>query len=367
MKTLMILLVSLFTSYCAFTSKTTSAVENRDFKVEDLHSKDETIWGFDFLPGDRIIFSERSGKMMVLDLKTKKTTEVQNVPKVYAVGQGGLLDVRVHPEFKQNGLIFFSYSETVGTLATTAVMRAKLTDNKLSENKKIFTGHAPNDNDIHFGSRIEFDGRGHLFISMGDRDNREKAQDLSFHQGKVLRLSEDGSVPKDNPFTSDPKAKPEIWSFGHRNAQGLTRHPVTNEIWEAEMGPRGGDEINVLTPGKNYGWPMITYGREYYGPKIGEKSKAGMEQPLVYWVPSISPSNIAFYWGDKFPAWKHNLFIATLSGNHLRRLVLDGHKVISQEKLLGELDYRFRNVRTGPDGFVYLSTDEGKILRLVPR
>jgi glucose/arabinose dehydrogenase len=242
-----------------------------------------------------------------------------------------------------------------------------LKGNVLTNYKKLFSGHAPNDNDIHYGSRIEFDLKGHLFLSMGERDERNKSQDLTYHQGKVLRFNMDGTVPQDNPFVKVAGNKPEIWSYGHRNPQGLTRHPVTGELWEGEMGPRGGDEINLVQPGKNYGWPVITYGKEYWGPKIGATAKVGMEQPLVYWVPSISPSAISFYSGDKIPEWKNNLFVATLSGTHVRRLVIDGHKVGKQEELFAELDYRWRNVRTGPDGFLYLSTDEGRIGRIVSK
>jgi glucose/arabinose dehydrogenase len=343
-----------------------AAKVDSSYKLDVLLQTKQVIWGFDFLQDNKIIFTERRGKMFVFDEKSKTTTEVKGLPKIYEAGQGGLLDVRVHPGFIKNNVIYFSFSEPIGKdESTTALGQAVLKGDQLSDFKKLFSGHEPNDNDIHYGSRIEFDLKGHLFLSMGDRDQRHRAQDLGYHQGKILRLNLDGSVPSDNPWFQTSNAKKEIWSFGHRNPQGLTRNPLTNEIWEAEMGPRGGDEINIVRAKNNYGWPLITYGREYYGPKIGEKSKPGMEQPLVFWVPSISPSAISFYTGDKMPEWKNNLFVATLSGTHLRRLVVENEKVSKQEELFMELDYRWRNIRTGPDGYLYFSTDEGRLGRII--
>lgn len=335
-------------------------------KFQEIIKGTDVVWGMDFLPNGKMIYTERGGKLWLLDLQTKKRQEITGVPKVYAMGQGGLLDVRVHPSFAKNNLLFFTYSEPVGDdESTTAVMRAKLVGTELKEGKKIFTGHAANDNDIHYGSRIEFDGNGHIFVTMGDRDERKKAQDLSFHQGKLLRLTEDGVAPKDNPFVGQKSAKPEIWSYGHRSPQGLTRHPVTGEIWEVEMGPRGGDEVNLIKKGANYGWPLATYGREYYGPRIGRTTAKNTEQPLVHWVPSISPSAAHFYTGHKYASWKNNLFLANMSGAHVRRLEVDGSKINSQEALLEDLDYRWRSLRTGPDGYLYLGTDEGRVGRLV--
>jgi glucose/arabinose dehydrogenase len=335
-------------------------------QFQELIKGTDVVWGMDFLPDGRMIYTERGGKLWVLDLQTKKRVEVTGVPKVYAMGQGGLLDVRVHPDFKKNNTLFLSYSEPVGDdESTTAVMRAQLIGSELKDGKKIFAGHAANDNDIHYGSRIEFDGNGHIFVTMGDRDERKKAQDLSFHQGKLLRMTEDGLAPQDNPFVGQKSAKPEIWSYGHRSPQGLTRHPVTGEIWEVEMGPRGGDEVNLIKKGANYGWPLATYGREYYGPRIGETTAPGVEQPLVHWVPSISPSAAHFYTGGKYPNWKNNLFLVTMSGSHVRRLEVDGTRITTQEALLGKLEYRWRSLRTGPDGYLYLGTDEGRVGRLV--
>lgn len=324
-------------------------------KPEVLVSHQDVIWGFDFLKDGRIIFTERGGKLFVYNPKTKKEVAITGIPKVYTAGQAGLLDVRVHPT---NGYVYLTYSEPVGDKSTTAMGRGKLNGTNL-EFTKLFSAYEPNDNDIHYGSRIEFDGKGHMFITVGDRDNREQAQDLKYHQGKILRFNEDGTVPKDNPFVSNKNAKPEIWSMGHRNPQGLVMHPETKELWEAEMGPRGGDEVNLIKPGANYGWPVVTFGREYYGPKIGEgTSKSGMENPVVHWVPSISPSAMTF--------WKNDIYLANLSDEHIRRLELKDKKVVKQEEIFKNLEWRFRNVRPGPDGQLYFSTDEGKIGRFIP-
>lgn len=351
-------------AFCALLVCFTSLVR-AEVKFELIHKINDSIWGMDFLPDGRMIFTAREGKMYILDLKSKVVVEVKGLPKVYASGQGGLLDVRLHPEFSKNSYVYFTYAEPQGEDATTSLMRAQLLGAELKNAQKLFTGLKANDNDIHFGSRIEFDGAGFLYMTMGDRDERQYAQDLSRHQGKVLRFKDDGSVPSDNPFVGKKDARPEIWSLGHRSPQGLARHPVTGDFWQVEMGPRGGDEVNLLKRGANYGWPVITYGKEYWGPSIGEEKKAGMEQPVVYWVPSISPSGATFYTGDKYPQWKHNLFLATLSGEHLRRLEIKDNQVIKQERLLSKLEYRWRSLRTGPDGFLYLGTDEGRVGRLI--
>lgn len=339
--------------------------EGQKFRMEVLTQQKDVIWGFDFLPDGRILFTEREGALRVYDPKTKAVSAIKGAPPVWAHGQGGLLDVRVQPKTKDK--IFLTYSEPVGKGATTALATATLANGELQGFKKIFSAGDANTNEIHFGSRIEFDEDHHVFITVGDRNDRPKVQSLSSNLGKVLRLNEDGSAPKDNPFVNQKGAKPEIWTLGHRSPQGLVRHPVTGELWEAEMGPRGGDEVNLLKKGANYGWPVITYGREYTGPKIGEgTAKEGMEQPVVYWVPSISPSGMTIYNGDAFPKWKGNIFLGNLSSTHLRRLVLEGHKVTKQEELLKDLAMRIRLVRPGPDGDLYFSTDDGKLARLVP-
>ena len=336
-----------------------------DAKFEELFKINDSIWGMDFLPDGRMIFTARSGKLFLLDLKTRLASEVKGVPKVYASGQGGLLDVRLHPEFAKNSYVYLTYAEPQGELATTALMRAQLVGAELKNTQRLFSGLKANDEDLHFGSRLEFDGAGYLYMTMGERGERDEAQNMGRHQGKVLRFKDDGSVPSDNPFLGKKDARPEIWSLGHRSPQGLVRHPLTGDLWEVEMGPRGGDEVNLLKRGANYGWPVITYGKEYWGPGIGDKKKKGMEQPVVYWVPSISPSGATFYTGDKYPQWKHHLFLAALSGEHVRRLEIKDNKIIKQEALLSKLEYRWRSLRTGPDGYLYLGSDEGRIGRLL--
>jgi glucose/arabinose dehydrogenase len=339
--------------------------EGQNFTVENILSRDDVIWGFDFLPDESIIFTERSGKMFHFNPKDKKVTELTGMPKVYASGQGGLLDVRVAPDFAKSHLIFFTYAEPVGTEdSTTAVGSAEFQNHKLTNVKKIFSANFPTEEDYHYGSRIEFDEKGNLLVTVGERGQRLKALELNTHVGKMVRLKPDGSAAEGNPFTGQKGALPEIYTKGHRSPQGLTKNPETGEIWEAEMGPRGGDELNLIKAGADYGWSAVTKGREYNGPKIGELQKAGVEEPVAYWVPSISPSGIAFYSGDKFPKWKGNIFLGTLSGTHLHRVVLDKNKVVKQEELLKDLGSRFRNVRTGPDGYLYFSTDEGQLSRI---
>jgi len=326
-------------------------------KTEVLVSQEDSIWGFDFLSDGKIIFTERGGKLFVFDPKTKKSISITGVPSVHAVGQGGLLDVRVHP---QNGYIYLTYSEPVDKKkSTTAIARAKISGNQLTDFQKLFSALPASDNDHHYGSRIEFDGKGHIFVTIGERGERKSVQKLDTHLGKVIRLNEDGSVPKDNPYVGQKDVKPEIWSIGIRSPQGLAMRPGTEELWEAEMGPRGGDELNIIKPKANYGWPDVTYGREYYGPKIGVPAKTGVEDPFIYWVPSISPSGMAF--------WKGDIYLATLSGQHIRKLTLKDNKITAQEELFKDLDWRFRNLRTGPDGDLYFSTDEGKLGKLVPK
>lgn len=337
---------------------------SHEFEVEILHQGSDVIWGFDFIDSENLLFTERKGVLKKLNLKSKMPVSISGVPRVWARGQGGLLDVRLKDKTK----VYFTYSEPVGDKATTVVAMAVLEGNSLKNVKKIFVGHEPSSKQIHFGSRLDFDDRGFLYFAMGDRDDRHRAQKLEYNNGKVMRLKEDGTLPSDNPFVKTAGARPEIWSYGHRNPQGLVWNPKTNELWEAEYGPRGGDEINFIQAGRNYGWPVITYGKEYWGPSIGEGTeKPGMEQPAAHWVPSISPSGIGFYFGSKFPKWNGSLFMANLSSMHLRRLTIENQKVTGQEELLKDKGWRFRHVRQGPDELLYFSTDDGRLGRLVPK
>lgn len=336
----------------------------KNFKNEVFRAEGNSpVWGFDFLNESTLIFTERSGHFNTLDLKTKKVARLKADLKVATGGQGGLLDVRVDPEAKDK--LFFTFSHPVEGGSTTALGVGFVRGDEVKDIQVLFKATGNSAEEIHFGSRIEFKD-GYVYFTVGDRGTRPEVQSLKYHTGKVIRLHKDGKVPVDNPFQNVTSAKPEIWALGIRSPQGLTLHPETQELWESEMGPRGGDEINIITKGANYGWPEITYGKEYYGLKIGSGThKTGMEQPIAYWAPSISPSAITFYFGSQIPEWKGNLFVATLSGTHLRRLVIKNNKVIEQEELLNDQGQRFRNIRTGPDGALYYSGDSGMIGRLV--
>ena len=284
-------------------------------------------------------------------------------------GPRGLLDVVLHPEFVRTRLVYLSYAGKGRGGAGTEVARARLTDGRLEGLATIFAVEPKSRGGRHFGSRLAFGAEGHLYITTGERGDSERAQDLADAAGSVVRLTADGGVPDDNPFLGRADARPEIFSYGHRNPQGLARHPVSDRIWAVEHGPRGGDEVNVIRAGANYGWPVITFGVSYIGVPIGEgTAKPGMAQPVTYWDPSISPSGMAFYTGEAFPAWRGNLFVGALSGEVLVRLELDGERVVHEERLLQALGTRIRDVRQGPDGRLYLLTDEsdGALLRLDP-
>jgi aldose sugar dehydrogenase len=331
-------------------------------------------WGLAFLPDGRLLVTERPGRMRLVGTDGRLSAPLGNVPPVWAVGQGGLLDVALAPDFTSSKVIYFSFAEPrdAGSSATT-VAQAKLVlqgdGGQLDDVKIIFRQQPAGLGGIHFGSRLVFAGDGNLFITLGERGQRDKAQDLDTHYGKVVRLRPDGSVPPDNPFVGKTGARPEIWSYGHRNVQAAALHPVTGRLWTIEHGARGGDELNIPLAGRNHGWPVITYGRDYSGAKIGEgTAKAGMEQPVYYWDPSIAPSGMAFYTGDLIPEWKGSLFVGALRGQALHRLVLDGDRVVGEEVLLSDLDERIRDVRAGPDGALWLLTDDprGGVLRVAP-
>ena len=341
------------------------------FRVVEVAVGLENPWSVAFLPDGAMLVTEREGRLRLIRGGKLEKEPVAGTPKVLASGQGGLLDIVLHPQFASNGLIYLSYSAAGEGGANTAVMRARLNGNRLENPKVIFEARPKTGGSNHYGSRLLFAPDGTLFVTLGDRFTyRDEAQNTANHLGKVIRINDDGSVPKDNPFVGKAGAAPEIYSYGHRNAQGIALRPGTAEIWEHEHGPRGGDKVNLLKAGANYGWPKITYGIDYSGAIISDKKALpGMEQPVVYWVPSIAPSGMAFYAGDKFPKWKGDLFVGALAKTHLRRLRLDGAKVVEQEELLAGLEERIRDVRSGPDGFLYVVTDDsgnGRVLRLEP-
>lgn len=346
------------------TQATNAADKLQGLKQPEILAQVKSVaWGFDFLPDGRVLITERDGRLLRFDPKTKAVQAIAGVPEVHKKSQAGLLDVRVHPKFKDNRRVYFTYTAPLKGGSAIAFMTATLDDLQLVGVKRLFLAEPASDNNINLGSRIEFDGQGHIFVSVGEWDERDKVQMKNTDFGKILRFNEDGTMPSDNPFANDKDFRPEIYSLGHRNPQGLFFDPQTKILWEAEFGPRGGDEINMVEAGKNYGWPIVTLGREYYGPKIGVPTKSGYVDPIANWVPSISPSAITMYTGDKHPEWKGDLFLATLSGQHIRRIRIKDRKVTQQEELLPGFG-RFRNVRTGPDGFLYFSMDDGRFGRL---
>ena len=346
----------------------------KSFTSEGMHIGVEEVvkglsipWGFDFIDGERLLVTERKGTMSLINIKKKTLPRLSGGPNVLESGQGGLLDVAVHPKFKQNKKIFFTYSIPYKGGNTSRLSVATLEKLQLKNVKNLFTAHPESSRGLHFGSRIAFDRKGHIFVTIGDRGYRDRAQELDKHSGKIIRLKLDGSIPTDNPFYNKKGAMKEIWSFGHRNPQGLAFHPKTGELWAQEHGPRGGDEINLVKKGVNYGWPVITYGKEYWGPSIGTTRKKGLAQPVHQFTPSIAPSGLTIYQGKAFPKWQGNLFSGAMKLTHINRLVLgNGNKVVKEERLLDDWGERVRNIRMGPDGLIYFSIDSGKLLKLVP-
>lgn len=329
-------------------------------------------WGMVTLPDGSMLITERQGRLRRWVNGKLQVNPIKGLPEIAVVGQGGLLDIALHPDYSNNGWIYFSYvSEDREGVATT-IMRAKLAGHdRLTEQQQLFRLQPATDSGRHFGSRIVFDEENHLYFSIGDRGDRPRAQNLYDPAGSIIRLNDDGSVPADNPFVGKANIRPEIFTYGHRNPQGMARDPQTGEIWSHEHGPQGGDELNWHQSGANYGWPVITYGVNYFiGTRIGEGGvKEGMEQPLYYWDPSIAPSGMAFYQGEPFAKWQGDLFIGSLKFKQLIQLKMHGKEVVEEKRYLtGQLG-RIRNVHIGPDGLIYLLTDEsnGALVRLSPK
>ncbi len=326
-------------------------------------------WSLAFLPSGRMLVTERPGRLRIVTRNGGVGAPVRGVPRVAARGQGGLLDVVADPDFARNRTIFLSYSEPGRGGAGTAVARARLDGNALTDLKIVFRMAPKSRGGRHFGSRIVIARDGALFVTLGERGERRRTQDTSIHRGQVIRIARDGSVPKDNPFVGRKGFRPEIWSYGHRNPQGAALHPVTGKLWIHEHGARGGDEVNIPEPGRNYGWPIIAYGRHYWGGRIGEGThKAGLEQPVHYWDPSIAPSGMAFVTGPVFETWRGDMLVGALGFRMLVRLRFDGTRPVQEEMLLEDLDERIRDVRVGPRGYIWLLTDseDGRVLRVEP-
>ncbi|MDB5626259.1 MAG: hypothetical protein JWR73_2061 [Tardiphaga sp.] len=339
-------------------------------KVQTAATGLSSPWGLAFLPDGRMLVTEKAGRLRVVAADGKLSPPVKGVPDVSSGGQGGLLDIALDNSFAENRALYVCYAERAGNGGRTAVARAELsTDSSRLENVKvIFRQDGPLSYGNHYGCRIAQGADGNLFVGLGDHFTyRDEAQNLANHLGKIVRIAPDGSVPKDNPFVGRSDAKPEIWSYGHRNVQAAAINPASGDLWAIEHGPRGGDEVNIAIKGKNYGWPVIGYGIDYSGATIHDATaKEGMEQPVKYWVPSIAPSGMTFYSGAQFPTWKGSLFTGALAGKMLVRLTLKGNAVTAEERLLPNLNERIRDVRQGPDGALYLLTDNsaGRILRV---
>ena len=377
MKPALILTVGLATACSA--GAPPSAAQDRVIQTEQgplalttVASGLEHPWGLALLPDGRMLVTERPGRLRIVARDGTLSPPVAGVPKVLAAGQGGLLDVALDPRFADNSLVYLSFAERgIGNESGTAVVRGRLEGDRLTAVEVIFRQDPKVNSGHHFGSRLVFARDGRLFVTLGDRGSqRAGVQDLATHIGKIVRIEADGRVPADNPWYGLAGVKPEVFSMGHRNVQGAALHPATGELWAHEHGPRGGDEVNIVRAGRNYGWPVITYGREYHGPSIGEgTARAGLEQPPHYWVPSIGPSGMSFYDGGLIPAWRGDLLLGALAARQLVRLEVTAEGVVRHEERIG-LGERIRTVVQGPDGAVYLLSDtdkDSRILRLAPR
>jgi len=343
------------------------------YRLEVVATGVRVPFGMAFLPDSRALVTDRPGTLWLLDIRTGAMTRVAGVPAVSDSVDGGLLDIEVHPDYTHTGWLYFSYSEKTDTGKATVVERARLRDARLVDRQRLFTAYPAVAGDYHFGSRLALKD-GYLFITLGERELSALAQELWTDLGKIVRLYDDGRIPNDNPFVGRPGARPEIWSYGHRNPHGLAFHPQTGELWESEHGPLGGDEINVIRRGLNYGWPTVTFGREYDGGPVGDglTQAPGMEPPVFHYATSAALTGIAFYTGSAFPQWRNNLFVGAMTPRFLARLVVANGRVEREEKLLLEKKWRVRVVQIGPDGFLYLGVQRasdgtgGVIARIRP-
>jgi len=340
---------------------------DRPYTIEMVFDGVQNPWGMDWLPDGSMLITEKSG--VLFHLKDGNATEISGLPEVFNWGQGGLLDVAVHPDFGQNKWVYFTMATTIGggEGGNTTLVRGQLNENRLDSIEVLYKATPNVPDGQHFGSRIAFDQKGHVFFSVGDRFHRDQyPQDINVDGGKIYRLNEDGSIPKDNPFFNTPGANKAIYSYGHRNPQGLAMHPETGVLWEHEHGPRGGDELNIIEPGLNYGWPIITYGINYNGTIITEQTEdPQMQQPQYYWVPSIAPCGMTFVTGDRYPQWKNQLLVGSLKFAYIEMLQLEGTKVVGRQKIAENIG-RVRNVKMGPDDIVYVSVEGEGVVRLKP-
>ena len=348
-----------------YTGKTFQS-EKLTYGVDTLADNLKNPWAIAFLPDGRMLVTERAGEVLIFQ-DNKLLPETLQVPDVFVKGQGGLMDITLHPDYEENGWIYLSYAKKGEGGGGTVIARTKLDGNKFTALEELFSAQPLSESGVHFGSRIVFDGDGYMFFSSGERGTKENAQTLENHLGKVMRLHDDGRVPADNPFVNTAGARPEIWSYGHRNPQGLVYDPDTRSLWDVEHGPRGGDELNKVEKGKNYGWPVITYGINYDGTPITDKTaQEGMEQPVTYWVPSIAPCGMTQVKGDKYPGWKNSFLIGALALQHIARVEVPDGKYLGQERLIDQMA-RVRAVEESPDGYIYIVTEgPGMLLKLIP-
>ena len=348
-------------------NKNTIVTDEVDYEMELVFKNENIIWGIEFFDDNSILASVKSGSLF--HYKNGIKTEINGLPEIYFRGQGGLLDIAIHPDFKENNLLYFSYAseENKGKGGNTTIARAKLIDNSLTDLEVLYKGSPETKKGQHFGGRLEFDNDNFLYFSIGDRGNRNvNPQDLTVDGGKIYRIKDDGTIPVDNPFYNSPNAKRAIYSYGHRNPQGMFKHPETGEIWTNEHGPRGGDEINIIQKGKNYGWPKITYGINYSGTTITkDKSLPNMEQPLYYWLPSIAPSSFEYISSEIYPNWKGSLLAGALVFKYIERIGIKNNKVISRSKIAEDLG-RPRDVKQGPDGYIYVSIENKGVYKIIP-
>ena len=348
-------------------NKNTIVTDEVDYEMELVFENENIIWGIEFFDDSSILASVKSGSLF--HYKNGIKTEINGLPEIYFRGQGGLLDIAIHPDFNKNNLLYFSYAseENKGKGGNTTIARAKLIDNSLTDLEVLYKGSPETKKGQHFGGRLEFDNDNFLYFSIGDRGNRNvNPQDLTVDGGKIYRIKDDGTIPVDNPFYNSPNAKSAIYSYGHRNPQGMFKHPETGEIWTNEHGPRGGDEINIIQKGKNYGWPKITYGINYSGTTITkDKSLPNMEQPLYYWLPSIAPSSFEYISSEIYPNWKGSLLAGALVFKYIERIGIKNNKVISRSKIAEDLG-RPRDVKQGPDGYIYVSIENKGVYKVIP-
>ena len=359
------LIISLSFYACAQDKNPKNKQHSHEVVVPDL----SIPWGFTFLPDNSLLITEKSGEL--IHFKNGKKTKIKGLPKIEVLGQGGFMDIELHPNYIENGWIYLSYVSSEDDdedSANTTIMRAKLNDNSLIEKQVLYKASPDSYSGHHFGCRLEFDNDGYLYFSIGDRGNRdENPQDITIDCGKIYRINDDGTIPDDNPFVTTPNAKKTIYSYGHRNPQGMVKHPETGKIWIHEHGPKGGDEINIIEAGKNYGWPEISYGINYNGTEFTEHTALpGMEQPIHYWVPSIAPSGMEFITSDVYPDWKGNLLVGSLKFLYLDRCVIENEKVVKQEQLISGLS-RVRSVKQGPDGYIYVGVENVGIVKIYPK